>query len=123
MKLYTNMKNQVNYIEEQKLICEKYNSLYRPTDFSLNVGISDNLNLEPINGLRHSQQSGTSGWYIWTGEYSEREDFFKPLCAEHLIELLPQVVKYLGLDKNYRFLIDRNGYEDVWIDESLDSLI
>ena len=28
-------------------------------------------------------------------------------------------IKYFGLEVGYRFLIDKNGYEDVWYDEKL----
>lgn len=105
---------------EQKIICEKYNSTFKPFDKKLKIGISDNLKLEPMNGLRHTEENGTSGWYIWSGEYSEKDDFFKPICAEHLLEILPEAIKYLALDTNYRFLIDKKGYEDVWFDQNLE---
>ena len=66
------------------------------------------------NVLRHPGDKGTTGWFIWTGDYSEAEDFFKTMCAEHLLQIRPQIIRYLGLDVGYRFLIDNNGYEDVW---------
>lgn len=40
------------------------------------------------------QEDGTTGWFIWSGEYEEKGDFFKPLCAEHLLKLKPEVIKY-----------------------------
>ena len=72
----------------------------------------------PINGIRHNQESGTTGWYLWTGEYSSEADFFQPLHAKHLDEKCPQVLKYLGLSPGWRFLI-ANNHEDVWFDECL----
>ena len=112
--------NSWNYhIHFQKQICEKYNSEWKPFNKKLFVGISENYNLEPINGLRHSSEKGTSGWYIWFGEYSENKDFFKPICAEHLLEIYPKIIDYLGLEPGFRFLIDKNGYEDVWFDDKL----
>lgn len=108
-----------SHIDNQKEICEKYNSEWAPINKKLQVGVSTNLISDPINGLRHPNDKGTTGWFIWTGEYSEAEDFFKPICAEHLLQIRPQIIKYLGLDIGYRFLADNNGYEDVWYDETL----
>lgn len=108
-----------SHIDNQKEICEKYNSKWAPINKKLQVGVSTNLISDPINGLRHPNDKGTTGWFIWTGEYSEAEDFFKPICAEHLLQIRPQIIKYLGLDIGYRFLADNNGYEDVWYDETL----
>ena len=48
------------HIEPQKNICEKYNSLWKPINKKFKIGISDNWNENPINGLRHSQQEGVS---------------------------------------------------------------
>lgn len=74
----------------------------------------------PINGLRHKEDNGTNGWYIWCGEeMSENDDFFLPLHVEHILEYLPEVAEYLNLPPGYRFLIDGKGYEDVWFDEQL----
>jgi len=51
---------------------------------------------------------------VRTGDYSKAEDFFKPMCAEHLLQIRPQIIKYLGLDRGFRFLANNNGDEDVW---------
>ncbi|MDC7998955.1 hypothetical protein [Gilvibacter sediminis] len=90
-------------------------------DSKLKLGIAlETLGKEPINGLRHMPENQTNGWYIWCGtEFSEAEDFFKPLHVEHLKEVLPSVLKFLDLAPGHRFLIDNNGYEDVWFDENL----
>jgi hypothetical protein len=73
----------------------------------------------PIHGLRHPPELDTNGWYIWCGEYSDADDFFQSLHIEHLIERLPEVRKFISLPPGYRFLIDTDGYEDIWFDESL----
>lgn len=84
------------------------------------IGIAiQSLAQRPIHGLRHPAEGDTNGWYIWCGEYSEVDDFFQPVHTCHLPELLPQVLKYLPLPPGYRFLVDDNGYEDVWYDETL----
>jgi hypothetical protein len=108
-----------SHIDKQKEICEKYDSKWTPINKNLRVGVSSDLISDPINGLKHPSDKGTTGWFIWTGEYSQAEDFFKPMCAEHLLQIRPQIIKYLGLGTGYRFLADSNGHEDVWYDETL----
>ena len=107
------------HIETQKEICEKYNSKWKPISKNLKIGISENLDLEPIYGLRHKTENGKMCWFIYSGEYSEKDDFFKPICAEHLLQKKPKLIDYFGLDEGFRFIIDKKGYEDVWFDENL----
>jgi hypothetical protein len=108
-----------SHFEKQKEICEKYNSEWKPINEKSKIAISDNLNLEKLNGLRHKTEKGKICWYIWSGEYSENDDFFKTICAEHLLQRNPKIIKYLGLDDGFRFLITESGYEDVWFDKNL----
>jgi len=108
-----------SHIESQKETCATNNSQWKPINKKLRVGVSANLDNDPITGLRHPSENGTTGWFIWTGEYSERDDFFRPMCAEHLLQIRPDIIKYLGLDIGYRFLADKNGYADIWFDEKL----
>ena len=110
------------HTESQKRICKKYNSDFTQIDEKLFVGIATDLELEPINGLRHPEHGKMNGWYIWSGEWSNADDFFKPLCLEHLIEKKPDIIKYLGLDVGFRFLTDKKGYEDVWFDQNITEL-
>ena len=117
----TEQNNKMNkQIEEQKLICEKYHAEFLESPLDLKVGISLNVkNYEyPINGLRHSPEGDTTGWYIWCGEYSNNPDFFKPLHVEHLKDWNPLIEKYLGLAPGWRFLITPD-YEDIWEDKEL----
>ena len=73
----------------------------------------------PVNGLRHPPRRDTSGWYIWSGQYlPNAPDFFVPLCANHLYEQNPELIRLLGLPPGYRFLL-AGGHLDVWFDESL----
>ncbi|WP_422646754.1 immunity protein Imm33 domain-containing protein, partial [Acinetobacter baumannii] len=35
----------------------------------------------------------------------------------HLENYLPEVIPYLALEERFRFVIDKQGYEDVWKEE------
>lgn len=72
----------------------------------------------PIHGLRHPPEGQTNGWYIWTGDLSADEDFFKPMHQSHLVERVPELEPLLILPPGMRFLI-APGHEDVWEDLSL----
>ncbi len=69
----------------QKEICNKYKSKFYGVDMNMKVGIAiDTLHIEPIHAVRNIDVNGTTGWYIWCGEFSADADFFKPLCANQL---------------------------------------
>jgi hypothetical protein len=108
-----------SHIQKQKNICKKVNSDWGPVNPKHKIGISDNLDQQPVHGLRHSPEKGTTGWFIWTGDYSAADDFFKPIHAVHLLERRPDLIKYLGLPPGYRFLVDDKGHEDIWEDKQL----
>ncbi|WP_435368475.1 immunity protein Imm33 domain-containing protein [Sphingomonas faeni] len=63
----------------------------------------------PLHGLRHSLESGTSGWFICSGEYSDH-DVFSNL---YMLVILPATVS-----PGWRFLVAPE-YEDVRFDSSL----
>ena len=76
------------------------------------------LEQSPIYGTRIDlPEGGTISWFIHCGEHSDAADFYQPLHTAHLQELLPQVLGYLALPSGAKFIIDREGYEDVWLDE------
>jgi hypothetical protein len=106
---------------EQEEICRKYRVPWVEAPSHLKVGIAENVKtgLLPINGLRHSPDGDTTGWYIWAGEGpSSDPEFFKPLHVEHLQEWCGAVVPFLGLPPGSRFQIAPD-HEDVWEDTSL----
>ena len=107
------------HIDRQKAICEKYKSKWNPINKKLMIRCGAELKSNPIHGLRQAKEGHSTGWYIWTGEWSDESDFFEPICAEHLLQKRPELIKYFGLDLGYRFLIDDKKYEDVWFDEKL----
>jgi len=104
----------------QEAICRRYGSPYAPAHLILKIGINRNFNPQsfPINGLRHPPAGDTTGWYVWSGEWSDDPQFFLPLHAVHLAERCPDILKYLGLAPGWRFLF-APGHEDVWEDRSL----
>jgi hypothetical protein len=109
--------------KEQEKICSLYNVNPIGVNNKSIVGISLNvkdISLLPLNGLRHKEGEGTSGWYIWAGfDYSDDPDFFVPLHVEHLSVWRPEIIKYLALPPGFRFLIGENDFEDIWYDEHL----
>lgn len=72
----------------------------------------------PVHGLRHPPDGDTSGWYVWTGEFSDSSDFFVPWHHSHLIAACLQTERLLALPPGTRFLI-APGHEDVWDDPEL----
>ncbi len=110
----------MDLIKEQRLICSRFGAQFQESPDYLKIGASSNIgdHIYPINGLRHRAQGDTTGWYIWAGEYSTAPDFFEPIHIEHLKQLCPQVMKYLGLAAGWRFLV-APGYEDVWQDTTI----
>ncbi|TDM05502.1 MAG: hypothetical protein C4K60_12105 [Ideonella sp. MAG2] len=108
----------MNINEIQANICLKFGSDLCEIDPNGKIGIAlASLNLSPIYGVRVKPENGTEGWYIWAGERSDEHDFFQPVHAAHIIDLLPEAAPYLALEPGYKFIIDRDGYEDVWRDE------
>ena len=108
-----------SHIEKQKRICRKFDSNWNPVNKKLIIGCADHLDKEPISGLRRPKEERTTGWLIWSGELSKEDDFFKPVSAEHLLQRIPEIIKYLGLDVGFRFSVDRNGCKDVWFDKEI----
>lgn len=72
----------------------------------------------PVHGLRHPPEGDTSGWFIWTGDLGEAEDFFVPLHPVHLAARVPGLLEQLGAPPGTRFLLTP-GHLDRWFDESL----
>lgn len=100
---------------EQASVCARFDSAFAPVDPDLKVGVAlETLERMPITGVRIAPENGTNGWYLWGGDSSDSPDFFKPVHAQHLIEILPLVVKYLALEPGFKFMVDHEGYEDVW---------
>jgi hypothetical protein len=115
------MTNWTKHIDEQKDLCKKLAVDFIHADKELRIGLADNVKMasSPIHGLRHPLDENTVGWFVWAGDFSESEDFFKPHCVKHLDQIRPDIIKYLALPPGHRFLIDNEGYEDIWFDKNL----
>jgi hypothetical protein len=100
---------------DQLAICQKYGSAFvEPSDQEI-VGVAlKTLNEIPLHGVRIMPTENTTGWYVWGGTYSEDPNFYQPICLSHLRDRCPIIMKYLGLEPEFRFMIDHAGFEDVW---------
>jgi hypothetical protein len=106
----------------QQVVCERYQAPFLDSPSNLKVGISQSVRdkIRPIHGLRLEPEADTTGWYIWSGEYSEDDSLFIPLHVSHVADWEPHLQKYLGLAPGWRFLVNpEEDYEDVWYDPNL----
>jgi hypothetical protein len=117
---------------EQVELCRRFEVLPVAAPAALNTGVSRSMLSRgpgrggslrrgpsaanwPVYGIRRAVEGGTTGWYLWTGEYSEADDFYVPWHTVYLHERWPEVVPYLALPPGWGFVI-APGYEDVWFD-------
>ncbi len=101
--------------EAQIEVCKKYGLSVLPPEEMVAIAI-ESLSQTPIYGSRvQLPEGGNVSWFIHCGEYSAADDFYKAVHIHHLSEMLPQVLKYLCLPIGSKFIIDTQGYEDVWM--------
>ena len=109
------MNDHSNLKSLQKEKCILVGSPESYPDESLQIGIAlQTRGKQPITGMRANPENGTAGWYIWAGDYSEDPDFFQPIHISHVPDVWPALMPYLALAPGYRFIIDDEGYEDIW---------
>ncbi|CAB1221448.1 immunity protein Imm33 domain-containing protein [Acinetobacter bouvetii] len=103
-------------IAEQKLLCEEFESAYIQVSGDDVVAVAvQTLNKEPIVGIRKKPETEENvAWFIYGGELEAGEDFFQTMTVRELQDILPEVLPYLALAEGFRFMIDRDDYEDVW---------
>jgi hypothetical protein len=106
--------------DAQRSLCDRFSAPFVSTPPDEIIGFARaTAGRQAINGLRHPQVPGTSGWYIWCGgSFSDAEDFFEPQHARHVYEVVPEASHLLGLAAGYRLLL-AGSYLDVWYDEKL----
>jgi hypothetical protein len=101
--------------DQQRAVCRNYGTGFVPPAPDSKVGVAlQTLGGLPIHGVRLPPTDTTCGWYIYAGEWSDADDFYQPLCIEHLADRWPAVLPFLGLPPGWRFLTDGHGSCDVW---------
>jgi hypothetical protein len=105
---------------QQRAICDRYGAQFLPPAPGTRIGIAlRTLGLVPLNGLRVEPENAVCGWYLWGGdEPSDDEDFYQPMCIEHIADRCPAAVPFLALPPGWRFLT-ADDYVDVWYDARL----
>ena len=102
--------------DKQQQICARHGLPAQAPETMVALATAS-LDQSPIYGTRIDlPENGTISWFIHCGEYSDAADFYQPLHTAHLQELLPHVLDYLALPSGAKFIIDRDGYEDVWME-------
>jgi hypothetical protein len=102
-------------LKAQQEICEKYNFPEVEPEDMVAVALSS-IGRMPIYGSRVVRPpNGNVSWFFHCGEYSDADDFYQPIHTEHIGEILPLVEKYLRLPPGAKFIIDADGFEDVWM--------
>ncbi len=109
-----------DFIEEQKLVCEEFDSCYIKVNETDLIAIAkQTLTKEPIVGLRKKPDDENVAWFIYGGELEEGEDFFDIVTVKELEDIFPDAIPYLALEEGFRFMIDADEYEDVWKADSI----
>ena len=105
-------------LKKQFECCRKFGLKETPPEEMVAVAM-DSLGEMPIYGSRvQAAENGNVSWFFHCGEYSASEDFYSAVHTMHLDEILPLVIPYLYLPPKTKFIIDAQGYEDVWIDKT-----
>ncbi|SOE36114.1 SMI1/KNR4 family protein [Delftia acidovorans] len=105
----------IKAIQRQK--CDFFESPAAYPDPYSRIGIAlQTRGQQPVTGMRALPDQECAGWYIWAGDYSSAKDFFQSVHVGHVLEFWPELLPYLALAPDYRFIIDDEGYEDVWKD-------
>jgi hypothetical protein len=102
--------------------CAEYGATPFACDTQLKIGVSETVKsgVLPINALRVTPVGDTCGWYVWAGEWSDADDFFKPLHVEHLDKWCPELIPFLQLPPGWRVQLAPN-HEDAWFDAQLEA--
>ncbi|MFC7422037.1 hypothetical protein ACFQNF_19445 [Iodobacter arcticus] len=102
--------------QKQIDICKKNCSAITPYSLEEMVAVAiKTIGKNPTVGMRNIPNDGENvTWFFYCGENSEDPDFYQTMHIEHLTDYLPNVFDYLCLEPGFSFIIDGNGYQDVW---------
>jgi hypothetical protein len=73
----------------------------------------------PLTAVRHRVEHGTTGWYVWAGEYSDDEDFFVPVHTGHLELYCPDLAAFLAMPPGWWFEFAADGSSNGGYDATL----
>jgi len=105
---------------QQRAVCDLHGAEFSPPSPGSRVGIAlQTLGTQPLNGMRINPEGGVCGWYLWAGgEPSDEDDFYQPMCVEHIADKCPAAMLFLALPPGWRFLTD-GEHVDIWYDAVL----
>jgi hypothetical protein len=105
---------------QMRAVCAQYGADFFPPSAGSRVGIAiQSLDQQPLNGMRIGPDGDVCGWFLWGGgEPPEEAYFYLPMCVDHLTDVCPEAVPFLGLPPGWRFLTDGDDV-DVWFDAAL----
>lgn len=105
-------------LDLQQRICRTFGAAFDPPAQRSKVGIAlHTLDRVPIHGVRLMPTDTTSGWYIYAGDaWSNADDFYQPLCVEHLGKYCKFALPFICLPPGWHFMTDHMGFIDVWYD-------
>lgn len=109
-----------NLEDEQSRVCQSHGAVVNRPSGETKLGIAlQTAGQLPLNALRHPEEHGTCGWYIWWGDtLNEDPEFFQPLHVRHLAVRCPELLPFIALPPGWRVQL-APGHEDVWYDETL----
>lgn len=85
--------------KSQQELCGRFGAPFVEADVQLKIGLSKNFGVHDasINGLRYPPEGDTTGWYIWSGEWSDAPDFFSttpPISLLRSLSRPDQVLRF-----------------------------
>lgn len=99
----------ISVIRKQSELCSHYGLPVQFPNFSQMVVISKGVyEGKDIEGIRYESPEHMSGWWLITDDYDDNIESLMTVHFHHVVFSRPDIVKYLALPFDYRFLMD-NG--------------
>lgn len=110
----------ITVIRSQSALCSKYGLIPMFPDFNQMVVISDGVyEGKDLEAIRYESPEHMSGWWLITDEYDNNIESLMTVHFHYVAFNRPDILKYLALPFDYRFLID-NGRVEISQDEEED---